>query len=265
MRIHEKPCRSALNPSRIPGFDYCINPYAGCSHGCVYCYVQFTQRLPKPAGIWGLSVQVKTNVADRLARQVAGKRGTVLLSSVTDPYQKIEDEYALTRLCLEILCRSELAVSILTKSDLLLRDLKLLARIPRLTVGMTITVADDRTAQFLEPGAPSPSRRFKALTRLHSAGINTWVFIAPVIPGLGDTRENLQAILAKSRAAGVKKVSFDPLNFYPGAVARLRSAILKNQPEKLSAFERASRSPDTYRRHIYHLAHELWPRYGFTP
>ncbi|MDH7577885.1 MAG: radical SAM protein [Bacillota bacterium] len=265
MKISEKECRSALNRSGIPGVDYCLNPYTGCEHGCVYCYASFMKRFCGIEDKWGSFVQVKSNFPARLAVQLQRCRpGRVMLSSVTDPYQPLERHYRLTRSCLGLLAEENFRVSILTKSDLVLQDLNLLKKIPDVEVGFTITTADRDIARFLEPGAPSPERRFAALARLADAGIRTWVFIAPVVPGLGDTEANLSAILEKARRAGAREVDYDPLNFYPTSVANLKSLFRKRWPRLFPFFQAACEDQAGYRAHLSSLARELWFLYGFA-
>lgn len=266
MLVTEKECRSALSRCGIPGIDYCLNPYTGCGHGCLYCYASFMKRFCDIPEEWGSFVQVKVNFADRLNAELRkGKRGRVILSSVTDPYQPVERKYRLTRSCLELLSGTDLAVEILTKSDLVLRDLDLLKKLPRIEVGLTITTTDPRLARLLEPGAAPPERRFQALARLAAAGIRTWIFISPVVPGLADTEENLATILKKAKAAGVPEVSYDPLNFYPAAVSNLRAVIRRHRPEARLLFEAACRDPYCYRKRLRSLAAEIWPAYGYEP
>lgn len=264
MLIAEKECRTALNRCGIPGIDYCLNPYTGCSHGCLYCYASFMKKFCNISEDWGSFVQVKVNFAERLKASLKRKKqGCVTLSSVTDPYQSIERKYGITRSCLELLAGTDLSVNILTKSDLVLRDLNLLKKLPQVKVGMTITTLDPYTAKLLEPGAPSPERRLQALAQLAATGIKTWVFIAPVVPGIADTRENLTSILKKAAAAGIQEVNYDPLNFYPAAVSNLRAVIKKHWARQSSIFEAACREPYYYKQHLRSLADELWSVYGY--
>lgn len=265
VRVSEKDCRSALNPSGIPGVDYCLNPYTGCAHACLYCYASFMKRFTGIDEPWGSFVQVKANFTARLAAELRRPRtGTVMLASVTDAYQPLEARYGLTRAALELLASSLLTVSILTKSDLVLRDLDLFRQMPRVEVGFTLTVAQDDVARYLEPGAPPPSRRLAALARLNAAGVPTWAFIAPVIPGLGDSAENLGALLRAITATGTREILFDPLNFYPGAVTSLYRLLAQRFPEHLPAFRAACGNPASYRARLKALAAQLWPAYGLN-
>ncbi|MBE3582296.1 MAG: radical SAM protein [Thermoanaerobacteraceae bacterium] len=258
VKLYETSCQSALNRSRIPGMDYCLNPYTGCSHGCLYCYASCMTRFTGVREEWGSFVGVKRNFVEVLARQLRRpKTGTVMLASVTDAYQPIEKKYGLTRSCLELLTRSRLQVSILTKSDLVIRDIDLLRTMPSAEVGFTITTLNDRLAGLLEPGASPPSRRLKALEKLAGSGVKTWVFVAPVIPGLTDSPEHLLSLAKAARASGALEVDFDPLNFYAPAVARLRGLMARYHPRGITAFEQACRDPSAYQQRLRALTRQL--------
>src|SRR5512137_1135841 len=123
MTVRLMECKSAVSPSRLPGLDFALNPYRGCSHRCVYCYAQDVTRfeMGKP---WGEEIVVKTNIVAALKKQLEKKsQGVFGIGTVTDPYQPLEKEYELTRGCLSLLRRKGASVSILTKSDLVTRDL----------------------------------------------------------------------------------------------------------------------------------------------
>jgi DNA repair photolyase len=181
--IKEKIARSVLSSSGIPGVRYCLNPYVGCSHGCVYCYATFMKRFTGHAERWGTFVDKKVNAPSLLRRELrkAGK-GTVMVSSVTDPYQPLEKKEGLTRQCLLALLDYRFPVDILTKSPLVLRDVDLLGKFEELEVGITITTDDERMREVFEPGAPPINERLKALRALRRNGISTYVFIGPVLP-----------------------------------------------------------------------------------
>lgn len=264
VEVTEKQCSSALNRSGIPGMDYCLNPYTGCSHGCVYCYASFMKRFCGIDKRWGSFVQVKVNFPAKLAGQLRRvKTGCVMLSSVTDPYQPPEEKYQLTRKSLELLAGTGCSVSILTKSDLVLRDLDLLKALPDVEIGFTVTTTDKTKARLLEPGAAEPLRRFRALARLADAGLQTWVFIAPVIPGITDSEKNLAQILKEAARAGAGRVEYDPLNFYPTAVANLKCLFRRYWPRFLSQFQAACHDQRTFKSQLRYIAKNLWPVYGF--
>ena len=181
--IKEKRARSILSKSGIPGIDYCINPYTGCSHGCKYCYATFMKRFTGHMEAWGSFVDVKINAPEVLQRQMKNApRGNIMISSVTDPYQTIENQYKLTRQCLEVLLAFQFPVSILTKSSLVLRDLDLIKRFKEMEVGITITTDNDKIREIFEPNAPSIETRIRALKELSQDGIKTYAFIGPLLP-----------------------------------------------------------------------------------
>ncbi|MBI4681666.1 MAG: radical SAM protein [Nitrospirae bacterium] len=181
--INEIQVRSVLTKSGIPGMKYCVNPYVGCSHACHYCYATFMKRFTGHIEPWGSFVDVKINAPDVLRRQLKrAERGTVMVSSVTDAYQAVEARYELTRKCLEVLSLYKFPVSILTKSPLVVRDMDIISKMDEVEVGLTITTDDDRTRKIFEPSAPPVAARIDALKKLHKAGINTYVFIGPLLP-----------------------------------------------------------------------------------
>ena len=210
--LTETSAKSILNKSKI--FDYCLNPYTGCQIGCRYCYAAlFMRRYSGHKEAWGDFVDVKTNAPDLLQKQlVKAKAGTVWISSVCDPYQPAEKEYTLTRKCLAVLARNNFPVNVQTKSVLLLRDLDILKDIDEIEVGLTITTDDERIAGLFEPGAAPVTKRLEALEKLHAAGIRTFAFIGPILPGNPQKLiENLSGI--------ADRVFIDKMN-YVGFVKR---------------------------------------------
>lgn len=182
VRIREIQAKSVLNRSKI--FDYCLNPYTGCSHACRYCYAGlFIRRYSGHTEPWGEFVDIKVNAPELLRRQLPrAKKGTVWISSVCDPYQPVEVRYQLTKKCLEIIRQFDFSVFIQTKSDLVVRDVELLQEIKEIEVGFSIATDDDRTAALFEPGAPSISRRLLALEKIKHKNIKTFAFIGPLLP-----------------------------------------------------------------------------------
>ena len=181
--IREIKAKSILTKSGIPGVDYCVNPYVGCSHGCRYCYATFMKRYTGHTEPWGGFVDVKINAPEILQRQLKRARnGRVMISSVTDAYQQIESKYKLTRQCLEILLQNQSPVDILTKSPLVLRDMDIIKKFKDIEVGITITTNDEEIRKVFEPNAPSIIARMRALKTLHDNRIKTYAFIGPALP-----------------------------------------------------------------------------------
>lgn len=239
----EVQCRSVLNRSGIPGVAYCLNPYGGCPHGCVYCYARFMARYRKPPAPWGSYLDVKINTAAVLEKQLAKARpGTVLLSSVSDPYPAAEARYGLTRAALELLAAHRFPVSVLTKSDGVLRDIDVLGRFPReeCEVGFTIASLDERVCRIFEPGAPSPLRRLQALRAVRRAGVRTWVFIAPLLPGLSE--RTLPALLAAA-AESADHVLLDGFHLRAGNWPGSAAALQRCDPALLPLWRRLCFTP----------------------
>lgn len=235
MKIQTIQCRSVLTKSNLPKVDYCINPYVGCLHACVYCYSRFMKRFTGHSEPWGHFLDVKVNAPEVLAKELAKgpKRGVVLLGSVTDAYQPLERKYRLTRAILEILLQHNFPISVLTKSDLVLRDLDLLKQFSDCEVGLTITATDENVARHLEPHTSTPQKRIKALETLHQNGIVTYAFIGPILPELTDLGAIFMAIRGK-----VDFVMAESLNMKCGN-RRFIETVLSNQyPQLLPVYKK---------------------------
>lgn len=231
MIIKEIKAKSILTKSKLPESDFCINPYVGCGHGCVYCYARFMKRFTGHTEPWGEFVDIKVNAAQLLRRRLNSMRsreGVVLLGSVTDAYQPVERKYRLTRDVLTELLAAGFAVSILTKSDLVVRDIDLLRQFAHCTVGLTITSMDDFVRAKLEPRSASVERRVQALKQLHESGISTYVFIGPIFPVLTD----LGAIFRGVHDV-VDSVWGEALNITGGNWAGLESQLKQYFPDLL--------------------------------
>ncbi|MFB0501441.1 MAG: radical SAM protein [Candidatus Bathyarchaeia archaeon] len=181
MIIKEIYAKSVLSKSRV--FDYTVNPYVGCEHGCTYCYARFMRRFTGHKEAWGEFVDVKVNAVSLLKNEIKNKKvGRVWISGVCDPYQPIEKKYELTKRCLEILLTHDWPVTVQTKSPLVLRDIKLIEKFDDIEVGFTVTTADEKFRQIFEHRSPSIDKRINALEKLHLAGIKTFAMIAPILP-----------------------------------------------------------------------------------
>jgi DNA repair photolyase len=183
MEIREITARTILTKTGIGGIDYCLNPYVGCQHGCVYCYATFMKKYSGHAEPWGEFVDAKVNAPELLARELKrGRKGEVIVSSVTDCYQPVEAKFKLTRACLEVLAMSTLSVCLLTKSALVTRDIDIFKRMPDVDVGLTITTNREDIRQIFEPGSSPIAARLSALRELKEQGIPTHVFVGPILP-----------------------------------------------------------------------------------
>jgi DNA repair photolyase len=173
--------KTVLSKSRV--FDYTVNPYVGCEHGCTYCYARFMRRYTGHKEAWGEFVDAKVNAPSLLKNEIKNKKvGRVWISGVCDPYQPLEKKHELTKRCLEILLEHEWPVTVQTKSPLVLRDIKLIEKFNDIEVGFTVTTADEKFRQIFEHRSPSIDKRINALEKLHLAGIKTYAMIAPILP-----------------------------------------------------------------------------------
>lgn len=253
--IREISCKSALNKTKIPGYDYCMNPYVGCTHGCVYCYASFMCRFTDHRENWGEFLDVKTNFPQVLVKQLGSAKvrlaGKVLLGTVTDAYLPEEARYRITRSSLEILQGfPELGVHILTKSILVERDVDILARMRGCEVGFTVTTMDPDISRVIEPGASLPRQRLDTALEIMKAGIHVWVFIAPVLPGLTDTEESFSSLFLALHSRGIRDIQVDCLNPYASVLQRLRKVYYDHFPQALPALERFLRDPGQYKREM---------------
>lgn len=218
-------CKSIINRSRISGIDYTINPYTGCQHGCVYCYARFMSRYTKHHMGWGSFCDVKINAVEVIRSQM-GKIpiGQVSLSTVTDAYQAAEKKYRITRAILIELADHRFPVSVLTKSDLVLRDIDVLSSFGRdaCEVGFSMNTLNEKIRMTFEPRAPSAQRRIEALKILHESGIRTWLFLAPVLPF--SSKETVTALLDAVRDH-VDSILVDTLNIKCGNWAGIKNGL----------------------------------------
>ncbi len=205
MNVNEIKSKTILSASKI--YDYVINPYVGCQHGCSYCYARYVKRFSGHLEPWGLFADVRINAPELLRKEIAKKRrGRVWMSGLCDPYQPLELKYELTRKCLEILAANEWPVTIQTRSPLVLRDLDILKGAKDLEAGLTITTADDKVRRLFEPYATSVEDRLDTLEELHLNGIRTYAMIAPMLPGAEG--------LAEALAGKVDHIIIDRMNYH---------------------------------------------------
>jgi DNA repair photolyase len=237
-RVREVECRSVLNKSGLS--DYAVNCYAGCEHGCVYCYARFVTRFSHPGEPWGSFVDVKANAPQVLAREVKRKRlGRVFLSSVCDGWQPGEARYGLTRQCLEMLLRYRFPVSILTKNALAGRDLDVLSSSKdEVELGVTITTFDEGLRQLIEPGSSPSAERLNLLQEARRRGIRTYAFLGPLMPGLSDNKENITQLLKAVKDAGVDYFYVDRLNSRFGVWQSLKSLLQKHYPDLIEVYRK---------------------------
>lgn len=219
------------------GADFVCNPYLGCTHGCLYCYARFMGMYDPASAPWGTYVKIREFPNYDIPKNTGSK--SLMFSSVTDPYQPIEETAKRTRMVLENTYESQLRFRFLTKSALIVRDLDLFRQMHDVEVGFSIAL-DDEAAKVVEPGASLPSERIEALHTLHDAGIRTWVFIAPILPYVTD----VFAILEKVKQHA-DYILVDWLNLRaPDNRANIFQYIYRHHPELLAKYKQIYENND---------------------
>jgi DNA repair photolyase len=277
--FHEVLCKSALN--KVPNatmlpFRYTVNAYRGCSHACRYCFARPTHEyLDLDCGNdFDTQVVVKTNVAEVLRRELhrpSWQRDTVALGTNTDPYQRAEGRYALMPGILGALADSGTPLSILTKGTLLRRDLPLIAdaaaHVP-LSVAVSLAVGDPQLHRDVEPGTPTPQARLGLITAIRDAGLDCHVMVAPVLPHLTDSVDQLDALLGKIAAAGGTSVTVFGLHLRGSTRGWFMSWLARSHPELVGTYRelyrRGAYLPPSYRDMLRDRAAPLVAKYGLT-
>lgn len=223
MKIKEIKVKSIITKSGLPDSDFVINPYIGCQHNCLYCYACFMKRFTNHQEPWGQFVDVKLNASDLIKDMPCYKGKSITIGSVTDPYQPLELKYKITRKILEKLINFESNIYIITKSDIILRDIDIIKKLHNCIVAFSICTLDENVRKQLEPFASPIERRIKALKSLHHAGIKTVVFISPILPEVTDWKE----IIDKTRDFTIE-YWFENINLYPSIQENIIHLYKKN-------------------------------------
>ena len=242
----EEPCKVALNRVKGMPFDWSLNPYMGCVHRCTFCYVRaYELRADRPFDDrYGTSIRVKTNIVDVLRRQLAKanwEREPVSIGAATDPYQPAEGRYRLTRGCIEALASASNPFGVITRGPLIVRDVDVLADAARrasVSVTFSIPTLDDEAWRLTEPGTAHPRQRLRALKALVEAGIHASVGMAPILPGISDRPELLEAVVREAREAGACGIWTSLLHLRPGTREHFLEALARDFPEQLERYER---------------------------
>ena len=252
----EVKAQRVINPvppqSRMP-FRYTINSYRGCSHACTFCFARPTHEyLNLNAGKdFERRIVVKVNAVERVRAEVQAKRWAgdlIAMGTNTDPYQRCEGKYRLTRGIVEVLGEARNPFSILTKSTLILRDIDVLAEAAQRTTVQTafsVGTVDGEVWKLTEPGTPHPRRRLEALVRLREAGIPTGVLVAPILPGISDSPAQLETLARALVEAGVESASPIVLHLRAGVKEHYLGWLAEARPDLLTRYDQ------TYGRRAY--------------
>ena len=280
------PVKSILNQcdsDRVP-FDWTINPYRGCEFACKYCYARYTHEYMELDGAeFEKKIYVKKDAAPLLAWDVAHKYsyaskasgGTraehIAIGTATDPYQPAEREYGVTRACLEELAKREgMSISIITKSNQIVRDIDVLERIAErsdLAIDITVTTLRPRLARLLEPRAPQPSLRLAAVKQLREAGLAVGVSASPLIPGITDRDGELEAVAAAAQEAGAQWFFSCVLFLMSSSAKQFLPFVGEKFPRLAKQYEqwfaKNGYAPEEYRRKASERVARIREKYGF--
>jgi DNA repair photolyase len=279
MTFYEIRAKSII--SRVPAasampFEWTINPYRGCSHACVYCFARNTHTyLDLDAGHdFDSKVVVKVNAPELLRRELAAPRwrgASIAMGTNVDCYQRAEGRYGLMRGIITALRDRANPFSILTKGTLITRDLDLLsqaARVTRVGISFSVGFIDDALWRSVEPGTPSPRRRLDAVRRFVDAGFDVTVLMAPILPGLTDTDESIEATVAAIAAAGASSVVPITLHLRPGTREWYSAWLAHTHPDLVERYEEVygarAYAPKAFQRGISARVAQVARRHGLN-
>ena len=236
--------KSALNRVQHMGFNWSLNPYQGCYHSCVYCFARAHAKLADrdPGAGFSSRVGVKVNVPELLRGELSSrswKRETVAFGTATDPYQPIEGRYRLTRRCLEAFRDYRTPVGLITKGTMVIRDIDVLVELSqraKTTVCFSVPTVDEAVWAKTEPGTPPPRKRLRVMKALVDAGIEAGVGMAPVLPGLSDSPEQLEATVAAAAEAGACFIWANVVYLKPGTKEHFMEFLEREYPQLVGRY-----------------------------
>jgi len=269
----EVTCRSALNPVKGMPFDWTLNPYRGCTHGCHYCFARrYHSQFEMDSGDEFASViLVKQNIVGVLARELdrpSWQREQVAFGTATDPYQPIEGHYKLSRGLIQALARGRTPFGLITKGPMVVRDIDVLlehARAAHSTVYMSVPTVDEDAWQQLEPGTAHPLQRLRAVRALVEAGVNAGVLMAPIVPGFSSSRQKIERTIKAIADHGARFVGCNVMYLQDGTRDHFMRFIDREFPAMRPRFERLyvkKYPPESYRKEVQAMVRVLQERYG---
>jgi len=271
--VREIASKSVINRVQGMPFSWSINPYRGCRHACVYCYARPTHEYLGMNGADDFQevIFAKVNAPEVVRRELARKswRGdNVVIGTATDPYQQAESRYEITRGILTAFRDFRNPVSITTKSPMVLRDLDLLAELARhaeVTVHFTVTTLDEALWRKIEPTTAKPHKRLEAMRTLREHGIRSGVFLSPVLPGITDDEEHLEAVVAAAAEHGAQFLFSQALRLGPGISEYYLPWLEREFPELAARYRRLyvrNSPPGSYADEVHGRVTALKRKYG---
>jgi len=282
--LRVKSILNRCDSDRVP-FEWTINPYRGCEFACKYCYARYTHEYMEiDGGDFEKKIFVKQDAAALLARDVSQKYSYeskasgytqaehIAIGTATDPYQPAEREYGVTRACLEELAKREgLSISIITKSNQIVRDidiLKVIASKSALTIDITVTTLKPRLARLLEPRAPRPDLRLSAMKELREAGLHVGVAASPVLPGMTDGEGELERVAEAAKTAGAEWFFSGVLFLMPASAKQFLPFVRERFPRLARQYDdwyrRNGYAPEEYRRKISERVLRIRQKFGLA-
>ncbi len=244
VEVIEQTAKSVINA--VPGmpFKWSINPYRGCYHQCRFCYARRTHTFLEADGMreWASRIYVKVNAPAVVRAEVAKrswKHEDIAIGTATDPYQPLEGRYRITRGVLEALRDYRTPASIITRSPLIVRDIDVLASLAQaagLHVSVSIATMDEALAREIEPTVAPPRQRLRAVRMLAEAGIDVSVALAPVLPGITDSQEQLEAVVRAARDAGARRIWHNTLNLHDVTRDEFFRYLKEHRPELIAHY-----------------------------
>ena len=273
-RYQEVQCRSALNAVKgMPFFNWTLNPYRGCTHGCHYCYARrYHSQFELGADDEFASViLVKTNLVDVLRRELKKPSWThelVAVGTATDCYQPIEGSYKLTRGALEVLCEFSNPTSIVTKGPMIVRDKDILIELSARTdcsVCISVPCVDEDVWRALEPGTAHPMQRLRAVRELVDAGIHAGVLMAPIVPGISSRPALLERTVKAAADHGARFVGANVMHLEGGTRDHFMRWLEAERPELVDGYRTLYASkyaPKAYREQVTKVLDGLRTKYA---
>ena len=275
LALENRSMLARCNSPRVP-FSWQINPYRGCEFACKYCYARYTHEFMEMRdGVdFEQKIYVKQHASDLLRQELRQVKAgeSIAIGTATDPYQPAERKFEVTRAILEEFALHEgLELGIVTKSNMVTRDLDLLKRISernRLSVSVTVTTLNVELARILEPRAPRPDLRMEAVRQLNEAGIRAGVNCCPVLPGITDSLRDLEAVVRATAAAGGKHIFANPLFLKPCSAAVFMPFLEKEFPQLVESYRHRYNGraflPKSYHERISQLMTKLRQKHGIV-
>lgn len=272
IEIDVQSALTRMGGMRVPGGHWSLNPYRGCQHDCVYCYARYTHTYLElnPTTDFARTLFVKRNLAAALAadlRRPGWRRQRVHIGTATDPYQPAEGHYRLTQAALRLLRQQLTPATLVTKNTLALRDADLMAELAEAAgfrLIMSITTLDETLAGQLEPDAPSPQQRLRAVQALAAGGVPVSVAAAPILPGLTDSVEALTALFTAAYDHGAEIAFHQTLRLYGPTRGALFGFLQQHHPELIrpyrAAFGASQDAPMAYRQQMQARIEEIRSR-----